>query len=377
MSIHSRNHEFEQLVKSPDKTPDIERQLAAILVRLETIDHRLSSLRSVNAVEAAYGKTADTASCEISFISPCFNEVGSIEELHARITESCAKARIENYEIVWIENGSTDGSIEIMRQLQARDPRVRIIRLSRNFGYQGAITCGLVNARGEYVAILDGDIQDPPELIPLMLKEAKAGQVDVVYGVRATRQEGLWKRTCYAAFYRIWSSIADIKVPLDAGDFCVMHRRVVESISAMPERQRFIRGLRAWSGFRQAPFSYERDARRAGEPKFNLPGMVNLALDGLISYSVLPLRVAMASGAVVVALALCLSMLQAVFRLLAYAGLVHVEGILPPGLTQINVMVVGLIGLNVLFVGLVGEYVGRVYTEVKDRPLYIVAERLE
>ena len=340
--------------------------------RLKSIENQLEQIRGVKP--SYYGSQDNGVEDLISFISPCYNESENLCELYKRITEVCAKNSIANYEIIWIENGSQDDSVQVMKNICSSDPRLRVIQLSRNFGYQGAISCGLIHSRGSWLAILDGDLQDPPEMIPEMLSLAINEKHDIIYGVRKKRKEGFMLRFAYALFYRIWKATADISVPLDAGDFCVMHRRVARAINSMPERQRFIRGLRAWVGFSQGQYVYHRESRYAGESKFNLKGMLSLALDGLISYSVLPLRVMIFLGAIVVSLAFVVSALQGLFRILAYAGLLTVSGILPPGLTQINVMLVGLIGLNILCVGVVGEYVGRIYNETKDRPLFIVKE---
>jgi glycosyltransferase involved in cell wall biosynthesis len=307
----------------------------------------------------------------LSFVSPCFNEAENLPELCRRIAEACRSTGIEDYEVLLIENGSHDGSEEIMEGLRAENPRIRIIALSRNFGYQGAITCGLEHSRGRWVAILDGDLQDPPELIPQMLEKARGGY-EVVYGVRARRREGPLKQLAYYLFYRLWRSTSEIQVPLDAGDFCVMHRAVVDAINSSPERQRFVRGLRAWSGFRQVGYPYDRSARHLGETKFNLRNMLNLALDGLLAYSIFPLRLTLVLGLGLVGVALTLESVQFILRLLAYAGFHGVRGYPPPGLTQINLLLILMGGIVTACVGVVGEYIGRIYTEVKQRPIYIV-----
>ena len=333
-------------------------------------------LEALVAELAARSKAAAPAERPLlSFVSPCFNEAENIEALVTRIAAACKAAGIERWESILVENGSVDGSAALMERLHASEPRVRMVQLSRNFGYQGAITCGLAHARGEFVAVLDGDLQDPPELVPKFLDKANEG-FDVVYGVRKKRQEGPAKRFAYWAFYRLWKATSDVQVPLDAGDFCVMRRNVVDVLVSLPEKQRFQRGLRAWSGFRQTGYEYERDARAAGETKFNLRGMVALALDGLIAYSVVPLRMMMLLGAVITFGALALSVAQGVARVLAYAGMAVVPGFLPPGLTQINLLLTSLIGFNTLCIGVVGEYVGRIYAEVKQRPVYVVKRTL-
>lgn len=308
----------------------------------------------------------------LSFISPCYNERENLVQLHSRIASTCDSAGIKDFEIVWVENGSSDGSFEVMSQISASDPRVKVLQLSRNFGYQGAIACGLAYASGKYVSILDGDLQDPPELITQMLNVAVSAGHQVVYGVRTKRQEHFFKKLAYKSFYRLWKVTAEIDVPLDAGDFCVMSREVVNAINNMPERQRFNRGLRAWVGFSQSGFNYERNSRAEGISKFNLRGMIQLALDGLISYSIVPLRFAAFFGLAVAIASIALGAIQGVARLIAYQQGSTFSGVLPPGITQISLVMIGLFGVQFCLMGVMGEYIGRIYGEVKDRPLFLL-----
>lgn len=317
----------------------------------------------------------DEVGLELSFVIPAYNEADNLEPLCRRIEKLCGEIGIDCYEIVFVENGSVDESEKILRCLHQKNPRIKMVQLSRNFGYQGGISAGLTYALGTWVVVMDGDQQDPPELIPEMLRKAKQGY-DVIYGIRAKRQDSFLKKLAYKAFYRLWRATAQIIVPLDAGDFCVMHRKVVDCINAMPERQRFIRGLRTWSGFRQAGVSYERPSRKRGDTKFNLGGMIGLALDGLLSYSVAPLRFMTISGFLVASLSFVVGTAQAIFRILNWLGIATVPGILPPGLTQINLLVTFLLGFNILCIGIVGEYIGRIYEEVKQRPIFVVKARL-
>lgn len=334
--------------------------LPGLLTRVRELERDLSALQP------------QAESPLLSFLSPCYDEAENLEALHSAITAACTAAGIASYEIVWIENGSRDGSEAIMRQLAAADPRLRVIQLSRNFGFQGAITCGFHHVRGTWTAVLDADLQDPPRLIPEMLAKARQEGLDVVYGVRRKRKEGLWKRLCYWGFYRVWSATASIPVQLDSGDFGLIHRRVIDSINTMPERMRFIRGLRAWSGFRQAGFEYERAARQAGASKFSFNQLVSFAADGIVAYSTVPLRMAFVGGLIIVALCLLVGVAQAILRLLSLFALVPAAFSLPPGFATIYVVIVGLIGLNMLCLGLVGEYVGRTYNETKGRPHYLI-----
>lgn len=318
---------------------------------------------------------SDTSGLELSFVMPAFNEAKNIEPLTRRIERVCQEKSIERYEVVFVENGSTDDSEMILRRLHQENPRIKMVQLSRNFGYQGGISAGLAHARGEWVAVMDGDQQDPPELVPDMLLKAKQGY-EVVYGVRVKRHEGVGKRLAYAGFYRLWKASAHIDVPLDAGDFCVLHRKVVDCITSMPERQRLIRGLRAWSGFKQIGLPYERQGRKEGQSKFNLRTMIALGLDGLLSYSVAPLRFMTITGFFVASLSFLVGIVQAVFRILNWLGIATLPGILPPGLTQINLLITFLLGFNILCIGVAGEYIGRIYEEVKHRPIFVVKARL-
>jgi dolichol-phosphate mannosyltransferase len=304
-----------------------------------------------------------------------YNEADNVGPLCDRIAAMCEAEGIRSFEVILVENGSWDRSEEMIRARHARDPRFKMIQLSRNFGYQGAISAGLSHARGTWVSVLDGDQQDPPELIPTFLERALEG-FDVVYGVRIKRAEGWVKRTSYRAFYRLWKATAQIAVPVDAGDFCVMHRRVARAIVSMPERQRFLRGLRAWSGFRQVGVPYHRPGREIGETKFGITSLVSLALDGLLAYSVIPLRLMTWAGLFVSAAAFLIGILQASFRIMPMLGLDPPLGVVPPGLTQINVLITFLLGFNILCVGILGEYVGRIYEEVKQRPIFLVRSAL-
>lgn len=306
---------------------------------------------------------------------PAYNELENIEPLVRRIRDACAAHGLTDYEMVFVENGSWDGSEALLRRLHEEDPRVQMVRLSRNFGYQGAISTGLKYATKEWVALLDGDQQDPPELVLEMLVKALGG-FDVVYGVRTKRQEHFFKRLSYKLYYRFLRSMADTPIPLDAGEFGVMHRKVVDVINSLPERQRFTRGLRAWVGFRQAPYEYDRDARAEGKTKFNLYGMISLAFDGLFAFSIVPIRMMIWLGAVVVFLSLVLNAVTLVAWIASQFGYQPLVGLMPLGLTQLSLVFSLILGFIILGLGVIGEYVGRIYEEVKARPISIVAEVL-
>ncbi|MBI2910176.1 MAG: glycosyltransferase family 2 protein [Chloroflexi bacterium] len=310
----------------------------------------------------------------LSFVIPVYNEEGNIEPLCRRIQRTCAENEIASFEVILVENGSWDESEAVIRKLHKEDPRFKMLQLSRNFTYQGGVSAGLAYATGEWVAVLDGDQQDPPELVARMLEKAREG-FEVVYGVRVKRQEGLAKRLAYAAFYRLWKATAQIQVPLDAGDFCVMHRKVVKCIASMPERHRFVRGLRAWTGFRQTGVEYERQARAGGRSKFDPLALTGLALDGLLSFSVIPLRLMTLCGLGVASVSFLVGAAQVGVRVAGWFGL-SVPFPPPPGFTQINLIITFLLGFNILCIGVLGEYVGRIYQEVKERPIFVVRAKL-
>lgn len=311
----------------------------------------------------------------LSCVIPIYDEEDNIRPMCQRIAAALEASGLSAFEVVFVENGSHDRSADEIRRQHQMDPRFKMVQLSRNFGYQGGISAGLDHARGEWVAVLDGDQQDPPELIPQLLRRAQEG-FDVVYGIRARRQASAWKRVAYSAFYRVWRASAEIQVPPDAGDFCVMHRRVVRAISAMPERQRFVRGLRAWAGFKQTGIPYDRPSRAEGTTKFGLAGMFSLAFDGLLSYSLAPLRFITLVGLGIAGLSFLVGAAEVLIRIAGWLRIGSGSLVLPPGLTQINFLVTFLMGFNILVVGVVGEYVGRIYDEVKQRPIYIVRDRL-
>jgi len=311
----------------------------------------------------------------LSFVIPAYNEKINIRPLAERIINTCDEAGIDDFEAIFVENGSRDGSDIILRELHEKDNRIKMLQLSRNFGYQGAVTAGLKYSRGNWVAMLDGDQQDPPELIPEMLTKAKEG-FEVVYGVRKRRQEGFFLKLAYKFFYKLWRSMSNIDIPADAGDYCLLNRKVVNVINEMPERQRFVRGLRAWSGFRQIGFDYERDARKGGESKFNLTSSISLAMDGLFAYSVVPIRATILLGIIVTAISIFIALGNALFWLISNINPEMEAVVMVKGLTQVNLIFSILFGVLLLCLGVIGEYIGRIYEEVKQRPQFIVREKL-
>jgi polyisoprenyl-phosphate glycosyltransferase len=300
----------------------------------------------------------------VSIAIPIYNEEEGIEELIRRTSAVLDALPGGPHELVLVDDGSADRSLELLEEAARRDPRVVVVSLSRNFGHQQAICAGLDTARGDVVVVMDGDLQDAPEAIPRFL-ETHARGFDVVYARRVRRKEGVLLRLCYFLFYRLLASFSSVQVPLDAGDFSLMSRRVVDALKATPERLRFVRGLRSWVGFRQVGIDVEREERHAGSPKYGPLKLLRLAFDGIFAFSMVPLRAATALGG----LAILASSLFALYAL--YKRLVLDQS--PEGFTALLLAVVFLAGVQLLFLGLIGEYVGRVYEEAKGRPVYIVA----
>ena len=308
----------------------------------------------------------------ISLVSPAFNEEDGIEELYRRVC-GASPAWGEDFELVVVDDGSRDHTLEILERL-ASDPRLKVVSLSRNFGHQAAVSAGLMHTRGDIVAVIDADLQDPPESLRPFLQKVRDGW-DVVYAIRAKRKEGLVKRICYHLYYRLLKRMAGIDIPLDAGDFCVMRREVVDVLNALPERNRFIRGLRTWVGFCQTGLAYERHARYAGEPKYTFRKLFKLAADGIINFSYRPLQFIVFLG-VLVAL---LSIAAGSFVVIQYITDFTVLGFNPRdarGWTSLVFIVLFSSGVQLICLGILGEYVGRLFEEVKQRPVWLVRKRI-
>lgn len=312
-----------------------------------------------------------TQEVTVTVVVPCFNEQAVLPRLFERL-ERVASSWGTRYEILLVDDGSTDETWRLMLAQHQRDPRWKLVRLARNFGHQLALRAGLQAAYGDVVAVIDADLQDPPEALSEFLAQWSAGY-DVIYGVRRTRRESWLKRTAYYAFYRLLSQLADVDVPLDAGDYCVMDRRVVDLIRAMPERRPFIRGLRSWVGYRQLAYPYDRHSRAAGKTHYSMRRLLGLALDGILSSSVLPLRIATLLGLGISAL----SFLGAVFVLLmklfpAWFARFGLEAL--PGTAMIAMSILFFGGVQLVVLGIMGEYIGRIYENVKGRPLWTVSQ---
>jgi dolichol-phosphate mannosyltransferase len=303
----------------------------------------------------------------LSAVVPCYNEEEVIGETHRRLTAVLSDLDRLDYEIVYVDDGSRDQTLHLLRDLQGGDRHVRVVQFSRNFGHQLAVTAGVAHAAGDAVVFIDADLQDPPELIHEMVARWRDG-FDVAYGVRTDRAgETRFKLATAKAFYRLINRISDTDIPLDTGDFRLMDRKVVDALRAMPERDRFVRGMVSWVGFRQTAVPYRRAARFAGESKYSPGKMLRFALDGVFSFSVAPLKAAMWLGFGVSAIAVVGVAYALALRLLTNSWVT--------GSTAIFIAVLFMGGVQLISVGVIGEYIGRIYGESKRRPLYVVAER--
>jgi dolichol-phosphate mannosyltransferase len=296
----------------------------------------------------------------LSVVAPMLDEEDCVEAFHARVRDALGTVA---WELVVVDDGSADGTGAALRALAARDARVRVIELSRRFGHQAAITAGLDHARGDAVVTIDGDLQDPPEVIPQLLERWAEG-ADVVYAVRQERRgETRFKLASAKAFYRVFAKVTEVELPENSGDFRLMDRRALDALLAMRERSRFLRGMTVWVGFTQTTVSYARDERRAGATKFTLRRMLRFSGDAISSFSHLPLQLA--------------TLLGFLFSLLAFLAiplvvLARITNQYVPGVSSTIVAVLLLGGIQLITVGIIGEYVARIYDEVKQRPIYVV-----
>jgi dolichol-phosphate mannosyltransferase len=303
----------------------------------------------------------------ISVAIPVYNEELLIPELLRRTASVLDAIEGGPHEIVIVDDGSSDRTLELLEKATERDSRLVVIGLSRNFGHQIALAAALDHVSGDVAVMMDGDLQDPPEAIPTLLEWHRQGY-DVVYVRRVNRKESWWLRSCYYIFYRLVAALSSIELPLDAGDFALMSSRVVEEIRSMPEHHRYLRGLRSWVGFRQVGVPIERAARQAGRTKYSPLKLLKLASDGIFAFSIVPLRAASLMGAI----AVVLSSLFAVYSLFA-KFLLHQS---PRGFTALILVITFLSGINLFSLGIIGEYVGRIYEETKARPQYVIRKLL-
>ncbi|MBE9029144.1 glycosyltransferase family 2 protein [filamentous cyanobacterium LEGE 11480] len=301
-----------------------------------------------------------------SIVIPVYNEAENLAELQRRL--SAVMAQLDGpTECVLVNDGSRDTSLAQMRQLRQQDPRFCYVSLARNFGHQIAVTAGLHHVRGQAVIIMDADLQDPPELIPEMLAAWRSGFA-VVYAKRRQRRSESWfKRLCAYGFYRVLRQLSDVDIPTDSGDFCLLDRQVVTALNAMPERVRYLRGLRSWVGYRQTAIAFERDPRYAGSVKYTFRKSLKLATNGIVSFSQVPLRLSTYVGLLAACVAIFMVCLILYWRL-------FIPNSPLTGFTLILVAIFFLGAVQLVSIGILGEYVGRIYEEVKGRPLYTIGE---
>lgn len=305
----------------------------------------------------------------LSVVIPVFNEQENVPLLFERLVKSLVPLEFSEVELVFVDDGSQDRTVEVIKGLRHDKLNVCLIELSRNFGHQLAVTAGIDNCKGDLVVIIDADLQDPPELIPEMVEKIESG-FDVVYAKRKARKgESVLKKATAKWFYRLLSRITSVEIPIDTGDFRVVTRRVVEVLKQMPEREKFLRGQIAWIGFAQTFVEYDRDQRNAGDSGYTWSKMIGFALDGITSFSNFPLKVATISGFVMsfISFLLMLYALYSRFVLKVYE----------PGWTSLMLSVLFIGGIQLVAIGIIGEYIGRIGNNVKQRPLYIVKDKTE
>ena len=299
----------------------------------------------------------------LSVAIPVHNEEGVLPELLRRVRAVLDQIPGGPHEVVFADDGSTDGTLALIEEASREDPRILAVSLSRNYGHQAALSAALDYVSGDAAVVMDGDLQDVPEAIPQFLEKFREGY-DVVYAQRVRRKEPFVLRICYFTFYRLMARLSDVRLPLDSGDFSLMSRRVVENLRRMPEHHRYLRGMRTWVGFKQTGIPVERDRRYAGDSKYSWMRLLKLASDGIFAFSIVPIRAAAILGALTIVFASIFSLVS------VYAKFFMKQT--PKGFTAEVVLLTFLSGILLLFLGIIGEYVGRVYEETKARPHYIV-----
>jgi polyisoprenyl-phosphate glycosyltransferase len=302
----------------------------------------------------------------VSVVIPILNEETVLPELLRRVRAALDRVPGGPHEIIIVDDGSTDATLDTLRRESQEDDRLVGVVLSRNFGHQAALSAGLAHVSGDAMIAMDGDLQDPPESIPLFLEKYEQGY-DVVYAQRVQRKEVWWLRACYYLFYRLITALSGVRLPLDAGDFGLMSRRVVNQLREMPEYHRYLRGMRTWVGFRQIGIPIERAERHAGEPKYSTVKLLKLASDGIFSFSIVPLRFAAILGAIAIVLAAGYAAFAVYARVFLNRS--------PQGFTALIFAITFLAGVQLFFMGVIGEYVGRLYEASKARPVFIVADK--
>ncbi len=306
----------------------------------------------------------------VSVVVPCFNEEQALPVLYRSLTEALSPLPRLKLQLVFVDDGSTDRTQEILSDLAANDRRVLVITLTRNFGHQAAVSAGLAHATGDAIIVCDADLQDTPDIMPAMIDMWRGG-ADVVYGVRSRRDTGMVKRVAYHLFYRVLNAVSEIDIPVDSGDFSLMDREVVDAINALPERNRFVRGLRAWVGYRQSPLRYDRPARRLGRTTYSFGRLLRLAVDGIFDFSTKPLTIIYLVGLVSSVVSLSGFLFFLAHRVIGFKIFGHTPEEVP-GITSVILAVFFFGGVQLLAMGVLGEYIGRIYREVKRRPPFMV-----
>jgi polyisoprenyl-phosphate glycosyltransferase len=321
----------------------------------------------VDTSSAVLGKMSNAPSAiSLSVVVPCYNQQNGLDELRRRTSQACRGFAGEKHEIILVDDGSRDQTWQRIEALTRQDPHVVGVRLSRNYGHQNALSAGLSLVRGDLILVIDDDLQDPPELVVPMYELMQQTSADVVYGQRRSRGgDTAFKTRSAALFYRILARATDVEIPLDTGDFRLVTRRVADLIAHMPERDRFIRGMVAWLGFRQVPFLYDRHPRFSGETQYTFRKLLSFALDAILSFSIVPLRIATYLGALLTVVLVIVGLYALISRL--------TSGI-APGWTSLVLLIVGASAAQLTVLGVVGEYVGRIYLQSKQRPLFLIAE---
>lgn len=306
---------------------------------------------------------------KVSVVIPCYNEQEVLPELFRRLT-AAAETWAHDWDVICVDDGSRDQTWPMLVAQQGRDPRWRSLSLARNFGHQTAVSAGIYHADGDAVVVIDADLQDPPEELGRFIQKWQQG-FEVVYAVREKRKEGALKKICYWLFYRLLARVTPFEIPLDSGDFCLMDRKVVAVLKSMPERSRFVRGLRAWAGFRQVGLAYERHARVAGKAKYNFRKLLKLALDGIFSFSTVPLTFVAQVGMWISGISFLGISWALVTKL--FSNYFSRHGFPPvQGFTTIVILILFLGGIQMMSLGIIGEYIGRIYDEVKRRPPWLI-----
>ncbi len=308
----------------------------------------------------------------LSIVLPIYNEAACIPSLYDRLV-AVAKGWNETVELIFVNDGSQDQSLHLLKERAEKDSRIRIISFSRNFGHQAAVSAGIEHSKGDAVVIMDSDLQDPPEELSRLIEKWREGY-EVVYAVRASRAESTEKQVLYQLFYRILSRMSDVEIPVDSGDFCLMDRKVVNVLKhELPERIRFVRGLRAFAGFKQIGIPYDRPPRAGGETKYSWSKLFGLAFDGIFGFSLLPLRLASFLGFAIAIPSFLVGIFFVIHRIFRFPIFGH-YATETPGLASLAVGVFFLGGIFLIILGIIGEYLGRIYIEVKQRPTYIISE---